>query len=59
MPTKGRLRLVRLGSISKPVGQLAQGSIRIALMIYLITTKITIVIDYISNEIGSASYGDP
>jgi len=25
-------------------------------MIYFITTRITIVIDYISNEIGSTSY---
>ena len=45
----------RRGSIPKPVGQLAQG-VRIALRIYFITTRIMIVIDYLSNEIGSASF---
>ena len=57
MPTKGRLRLARLGSIPKHIGQGV--CIALRLRIYFITTRIMIVIDYISNEIGSASYGDP
>ena len=48
----------RRGRIRKPVGQLAQG-VRIALRIYFITTRIMIVIDYLSNEIGSAWYERP
>jgi len=48
----------RRGSIPKRIVQGVQG-VRIALRIYFITTRITIVIDYLSNEIGSASYGDP
>jgi len=43
----------RRGSIPKRIVQGVQG-VRIALRIYFITTRITIVIDYLSNEIGSA-----
>jgi len=55
LTTHGTARLARLGSIPQRIGQGGQG-VRIALRIYFIRTRITIVIDYISNETGSTSY---